>query len=236
MRFARNCIKLFPRCAASLLASLGRKLNTCWRYWLGKPGSFGRPKPADRPSLGTERSSHSVSGDSAVLGEYVIASSSVPERTGRHPETSTQTAGVHPPLAVVANPSVVVVSHSVDHPLAANSSPLIGGTSLVDRNSLRGSADPPSGFNIQSRASDRFSSITDSAKSMRAPPGQQSRLFRDTHRQSGGGPDRSPGERGTDPHTPQHPSRFGIIATILPSSTHRDSRVSPIVQLAGDRF
>jgi hypothetical protein len=218
IRFARDYIKRFPRCAGSLLALLGRKLNVCWRFCFGKSGSIGRPKPADRPFLGTEASSYSVSGGSAVVREYVVAASStVPvsasrpslyERTETQPAISGQSIGVHPSL--VANPSV-------DRLHAPNSSQPLGGKGLVNRSSRS-----PSGVNIQSRASDRFSIITNSQESTGAPSGQPSRLFRETHPQVGGGPDRSPREGATGPHTPPHASDLKIV---MPSPTHVDDKV-----------
>lgn len=178
VRFARDYVERFPRRAASLLAFVGRKLNLWWRFWLGNLGSAGRPKPADRPFLGTEASSHSVSGGSAVAREYVVAASFVPAPGGhqslrvhtdseREPETSAHTIGVDPR---------VVVSPSIDHPQDSSPSHPLGRRGLVISSSLHSSGSP-GGVNVQSRASDRFSIITDSPESIGTPVGQKSQLF-----------------------------------------------------------
>jgi hypothetical protein len=171
VRLARDYIKRFPRRATSLLAFLGRKLNLWWRFWLG---SFGRPKPTERPCLGTEASTYSVSGSPAVVREYVVAASSVPasasyqilhERTQSQPAAVAQTAGAHP---------LVITSPSIDHPSTPNPPHPLGGTSLVSR-----SYGSLSAVSIQSRASDRFSIISKSRESKRAPLGQPSRVHHD---------------------------------------------------------
>ncbi len=229
LRFARNYIKRFPGHGASLLASLGRKLTACWRFWCGKLGSYGGEKPVKRPFVGTEASSYSVSGSSAAAGGYVVTASLVPasashpslhERTERpQPSTVEHPVGTHPP---------VVASLSVDNPYAHN-------LSHVNRSSGNLSA-----ASIQSRASDRFSIITTSRDSIRATHGQPSRLPRAAHRQFGRGPDPSrsrerpttpstrPNTPSTRPHTPSNPPRLEIIPTDLPSAVHGHGRVSPV--------
>jgi hypothetical protein len=215
IRFAKGYIKRFPGCATSLLAFLGRKLKLWWRFWLGKLGSFGSPKPAERPVLGSEASSYSASGGSTVVMEYVVAASSVPVSASnpsihkRLEASSGQTVSVDPP--VVASPSV---GHL--HAPSPISSHTLGGRSLVNRSSESRS---PNGVNIQSRASDRFLIITNSRKSTGAPSGQPSQLFKETHSR---GPDRSPREGGSDPHTPPHASDPKII---IPFPTHGDDNV-----------
>ena len=232
LRFARNCIKRVPSrgraSLASLLALLGRKLIICWRFW------FGHPKSAERPSVGSQASSYSVSGDSAVVREHVIAASYVPaasasnpslhERTDEQPGTVTQfvaqTASVHLPV-LESLPVDDLHGHSPLHPL--------DGRSFVNRSSGNLST-----ISIESRASDRFSIITNSRESIRAPHGQPSRLPRAPHRQLGRGPDPSRSrERATRPssptgttrpHTPTYPP------SILLHPTHGDGRVCPVFQ------
>ena len=88
----------------------------------------------------------------------------------------------------------------------------------------------------QSRASDRLSFITTSHDSIRATHGQPSRpQIRAVHRQFGRGPDPSRSREPTrpntplSPHTPDDPPRLEIITTNLPSPTHENGRVSPVV-------
>lgn len=183
LRFARNCIKRVPTrgrpSLASLLALLGRKLTTWWRFW------FGHPKSAERPPLGSQASSYSVSGDSAVVREYVIAASYVPasasnpslhERTDEQPGTVTQiaaqTAGIRWHLPVLENlPVNDLRDQSPLHPL--------DGGSFANRSSGNLST-----ISIESLASDRFSIITNSRISLRAARGQPSRLPRASRRSS----------------------------------------------------
>ncbi|SRR6266403_137053 len=240
LRFARDYIKRFPGRGGSLLALLGRKLTVWWRFWRGKLGSFRRRKPAERTFLGTEASSYSVSGGSAIVREYVVAASSVPpsashpslhERTNERTERQQlSTVGypldTHPP---------VIASLSVEHPLGHNPSHPIGARGLVNRSSGNLSV-----ASIQSRASDRLSIITSSRDSLRATHGQPSRLPRAAHRQFGRGPDPSrsrerltqpssrPNTPSTRPYTPPNPPRLEIITT-LPSPAHGDGRISPVV-------
>jgi hypothetical protein len=245
IRIVRNCIRRFPDRGASLLAFLGRKLkllNTWWRFRLE---IFGRPKPAERRFLGTEASSYS-----AVAGEYVVAASYVPpsashpslhEHTERQPATvaqAAQTGSVHPP---------VLGTLSVNHPYVSNPpgghphlpDPLGGRSGLGNRSTGNLSA-----VSIRSRASDRYSIITNSRESIRSTHGQpSSRHPRATHHQFGRGPDPArvpsrsrerptrPSTPATRPHTPIHsihPPRLEII-TALPSS-HGDGNASRVVQ------
>ena len=250
IRIARHYLKRFPGRGASILAFIGRKLNLWWRFWLGK---FGRPKPIERQFLGTEASSYSVSGGSGVVREYVVAASYAPpsasraslhELTDRPTAAVAQTVGVHPPP--------VPDTLSVDHPYVPNPpggpshfSHILSGRTLGNRSSGNLSA-----ASIQSRASDRYSIITNSRESMRATHGQPSRYPRAPHRQFGRGPDparsRERPSRPSTPithshtptrsHTPTHPThpthpRLEIITS--PPSTHDDGKVGPIVQPSG---
>ena len=176
IRFTRDYIKRFPGRWTFLLTLLGRKLIIWWRSW---SGTFGRPESAKSPSLETQASPYSVWGGSAFVEEYVIAASYVPasashpslhEHTEEQPETAAQVVGTHPP--VLANISVDYQhGHSPSHPF--------GGRSFVNRSSGNLST-----LSIQSCASDRFSIITNSRESLRAPHGQPSRLARTSRRGS----------------------------------------------------
>ena len=225
----RIAAKRFPGRCSSLLAILGRKLNKWWRLWLG---NFRRPKPADHPFCGTEASVRAVSGGSAVVSEYVVAASQVPASAsasqaslhGRRPVT----LGVHipAPATLSADPH--------DYPLHPP-----GGGGDLNR-----SFGNPSLISIQSRASaDRRSIITNSRESMRAPPGEPSRLPRGTHRQFGRGPNPNLSrsrERPTRPPTPttrpNTPHRPPSITTSLASSTRGGDRASPVIQSPASSF
>ena len=227
LRIIRIATKRFPGRGCSILASLGRKLTQWWRFWLGK---FGRPKPAVRPSRGTEASSYSVSDASAVVSEYhvvQVAASHVPasaSRSSLHDRTQGQlgpaTLGVHLPV-----PAISVDPPHVHHPLH----PL----GILNRSTA----------SIQSRASDRLSIITNSRESIRPPLGQPSRLPRGTHRQFGRGPDPSRSrERATRPSSPTDttrphtPHRPPSVRTNLSSPAPGDGRVSPVLQSPASSF
>ena len=234
LRFARDCIKRFPGRGASLLALLGRKLTVWWRLLRGKLGSYGGRKTVKRPSVGAEASSHSVSGGSTVVGGYVVAASYVPSSASHpslHDRTDGQQQQQQQQLSTVARPAhpfhpPVIDTLSVDLP-----------HSLGARGHVNHSSANLSIASIQSRASDRFSFITTSRDSNRAPHGQPSRLPRATHRQFGRGPDPSrsrerltrPNTPLTRPHTPLNPPRLEVVTTNLPSDAHGSGRVSPLV-------
>ena len=209
LRFARDYIKQFPG-GASLLALLGRKLTAWWRFWRGNLGSYhdGGRKPVKRPFVGTEASSYSVSGGSAVVGVCVVAASSVPPSASLNLHESTD--GQQQPETVV-------------HPVGTHL-PVIA---RLSRNLSVAS--------VQSRASERLSIITTSPYSIRATHGQPSRLPRAVHRQFGRGPDplrtrvrptrpsSRPNTPSTRPHSAPNAPRLEIITTTLPSAAHRTS-------------
>ena len=225
---ARECIRRFPGRGVSLLAFLGRKLNTWCRFWLG---IFGRPKPAERRLIGSEASSYLVPGGSATAGEYVVAASYVPasaSHSSLHEHTEiqrAQTVGVHPP---------VLASTAVNHPHTTNLPHAFGGGNAVNRSSGNLSA-----VTIQSRASDKYSIIINSYESIRAPLGQPSRRRRATYPQLGCGLDQGldqlrSRERATWPPVPTtrprtHHSPSLEIITAVPS-THGDGKVGPVVE------
>ncbi|KAF8496527.1 hypothetical protein F5888DRAFT_394389 [Russula emetica] len=234
LRLARDYIKRFPgRRGASLLALLGRKLTAWWRFWRGKLGSSRGRNPTKRPFVGTEASS----GGSAVVGGYVVAASYVPP-SASHSSLHVRTDGqqqLAPVVYPVSTHPPVIASLSVDHPYGHNLPQSLGARGLVNRSSGNLSA-----ASIQSRASDRFSIITNSRDSIRNTHGQPSRLPRAVSRQFGRGPDPSrsrerltrpntrPNTPSTRPHTPPNPPRLEII-TNIPSAAHGNGRVSPFV-------
>ena len=237
LRFAKDYIKRFPGRAASLWALLGRKLTAWLRFWRGKQGG---PKPAKRPVVGREASSHSVSGGSAVVGGYVVAASYVPS-SASHPSLHEHTDGQgQQQPSTVAHPGgshlPVIASLSVDRPHGHHLAHSLGTRGLVSRSTVNLSI-----ASIQSRASDRFSIITTSRDSIRAPVGQPSRLPRAVSRQFGRGPtgpdpSRSrerPNRLSSRPNTPSirahSPPNLPQIITNSPSSADGSGRVSPFV-------
>src|SRR6266849_9007594 len=185
LRFARDNIKHIPGRGASLLALLGRKLTAWWRFWRGNLGSYGGRKPTRRPFVGTEASSHSVSGGSSAVGGYVVAASYVPT-SASHPSLHERTDGQQQQVGTHPPPVIAITSLSVDHPYGHNP-PHPLGTRGSFGNLSAASIGNLSAASIQSRASDRFSIITTSRDSIRAPQGQPSRLPRAAHRQFGRG-------------------------------------------------
>ncbi len=163
------------------------------------------------PFLGTKVSSHSAAGGPTIVKEYTVAASTVPASTS-HQNLHEHTApGLgHQRQSATATPTVGIpppnlASISVDHPRGPNLSHPFGGRSPVNRSSGSLSA-----VSIQSRPSDRFSIITNSRELTRAPVGQPSRRSHSSHKSS--------------------PLPVGITTTNLPSPTHEDERVSPVVQ------
>ena len=230
LRFARDYIKRFPGRGASLWALLGRKLTALWRFWCGKLGSYGGRKPAKRPVVGTQASSssHSVSGGSTVVGGYVVAASEVPQ-SASHPNLHERTDGQQPQQQQQLLPTIV-------HPAGTHDTLSVGHHPLGTRGHVNRSSGNLSAASFHS-ASDRFSIITTSRDSIRAPTqGQPSRLPRAAHRQFGRGPDPSrsrerltrPNTPSTRPHTPPIPPHLHIV-TNLPSAPHGSGRVSPFV-------
>ena len=179
--FARDYTKRCLGRLALLLAFLGRKFNQWWYSRPGKPATSQTFKPADPPfrTGGTEANSYSVSNGLAIVKQYTVAASSVPEsaslpslheRVERQPATADTRVGTPP----------VEQSHSHNSPYS------LGGRGLVNRSSGSLSA-----ASIRSRASDRFSIITTSRDSLRATSrthGQPSRLPTADHLRSGRDP------------------------------------------------
>jgi hypothetical protein len=252
IRLARGCIRRFPVRGASLLALLGRKLNWWRRFWQENFGDFGRPKSTERRFLETKASSYSVSGDSAVVREYVVAASYVPQ-SASHPSLHEQIEGQPATAAQTAQTIPVHDTLSVNHPYVPNPPggphhlphPLDGRTLQVGNRSTGNL----SAVSNRSQASDRYSIITNSRESLRGPHGQTSRYPRGPHRQFGRGPDPArdpsrsrerptrPSTPATRPHTPTHwhPPRLEI-STASPSthaalpSIHAGDGPNPVVQ------
>ena len=210
LRIAKDFISRFPGHGVSLSAFLGRRLNTWCHFWLE---IFGRPRVVELRVIGSKASS-SVS----VVSECVAASS-VPASASylhEHEHTESQTVDVPPVL-------------TINRPYATNQPHPLGERSIVDRNSGDLSA-----VRIQSNASDRFSIITNSHESIRAPLGQPSRLRRATYPQLGCGLDQLRlRERASWPpapttRPPTHSPRLEIITAL--TSTHGDGKVGLVVQ------
>jgi hypothetical protein len=237
LRLARDYVQHFPGRWASLVAFLGRKLGALFRYCgLERPGTLRSPKPSKPPYRGSGARAYSVSGGPGVSKEYVVvAASTVPDSanyasaqdTGRHTATVS-------PTPAVGIPAQTLASLSIDQLHAGNPPTPFERRSLAHRSSGNLSA-----VSIQSRASSRFSIITNSRESTRAPAlGQPSRLPRATHRQFGRGPDPSrsrdrpsrPPTPTTRPHTPYQFPHLEIITSNPPHFAYDDGRVSPVVQ------
>ena len=162
-----------------------------------------------------------MSGDFAVVREYVVAASSVPASASNlslhegQPSTVAQTAGDSPP---------VLASLSADYPHAPNLPHPLDGR-------RRSSS-------AVSSASDRRSIITNWRESMRASVRQPSRHPRTSRRRLSLDPELSqsrerptrPPISTTRPHTATHPPRLEIITTDLISPTHEDGKTGPVVQ------
>lgn len=232
LHLARDYISYYPSRWASLFAFLRRGLSVLWHFRLESPSTLPRPKSPETSFFGSRASGYSVSSISTVPRECVVAASTVPEsvvypnpqeRAERQTATATPTGGI-PPTAPV--------NLSVDHLHAPNPPTPVDGRVITNHSSGNLST-----VSIQSRASDRFSVITNSHESIRAPPvGQPPRLARAIYRQFGRGPDPSRSrDRPSRPPTPmsrpltphQHPVPGGI-ATNLRTSARGDGRVSPM--------
>jgi len=232
LHLVRDYISHFPTRCASLFAFLRRRLSVLWRLRLGRPDTLPRPKSPEPSFFGSRASGYSVSSYPTVPRECIVAASTVPqsvvypnpqERAERQTATATPTGGI---------PPTTPVNLSVDHLHAPNPPTPLDGRVITNHSSGNLSA-----ISIQSRASDRFSIITNSHESIRAPPvGQPPRLSRAIYRQFGRGPDPSRSrDRPSRPPTPMSrpltPNQLHVpagIATNLPPLTRGDGRVSPM--------
>ena len=232
LHLARDYISHFPTRFVSLFTFLRRGLSILWHFRLGIPGTLPKPKSPEPSFFGSRPSGYSVSSDSTVPRGCVISASTVPEsviypntqdRAERQTATAAPTGGI-----LLTTP----VNLSVDHLHAPNQATSADGGVITNHSSGNLSA-----VSIQSRASDRFSIITNSHESIRGPPvGQPPRLARAIYRQFGRGPDPSRSrDRPSRPPTPtsrpltphQHPVPGGI-ATHLRTPARGDGRASPI--------
>ena len=211
-------IKWFLRRWTSLIAFLARKIGE-WRFlWLGNPGTIRSPRLPE-PSFPSHRvGSSSVSGGSACtdgIGGYVVAACTVTasanhslSRERAQPQPDTAPRGPTPTLATLPiDPSRAL------GPGTANQTV---GSSHANQSS--------GNLSVQSRASDRPSTISFSRTSLCAPV-QNDRPSRDhkaTYRQFGRGPgaprSRSRGRSSRSP-SPQpslntaHPDNLDIAST-----------------------
>jgi hypothetical protein len=233
LHLARDYISRFRTHWVSLFTFLRRGLSLLRHFRLGRPGALPRPKSLEPSFFGSRPSGYSVSSDPTVPKECIIAASTVPEsvvcpstqeRAERQRATATPTGGI------TTNP----VNISTDHLHAPNQPTSLDGRIITNHSSGNLSA-----VSIQSRASDRFSVITNSHESIRDPPvGQPPRLARATYRQFGRGPDPSRSrDRPSRPPTPtsrpltphQHPIHSGLATNLrTPARRSGDGRVSPL--------
>lgn len=136
---------------------------------------------------------------------HVVAASDVPASASHpsiHELTENQLATIAPPVGVHFP---VLAGDAGDHPPTPNPPDPLGRRSFVNR-----SSDVLSTVSVQSRASDRYSIITNSRDSIRERPTR-------------------PSTPTTRLHTPTQPPRLEII-TVLPP-THDDGEVNPVSQL-----
>ena len=231
LRLAKDHIKQFPRRWTSLLAYLVRKMVE-WRFmWPSNPGTVRNPKPAE-PSFPSNRAGpSSVSGGSVCtggIGGYTVAASTVPvsanQPLGR---------GRAEPQSDTAPPTPILATLPVDPPWALGpSTNQTVGSSHANHSS--------GNLSVQSRASDRPSTISFSRTSLGIPvqndrPSQDPRA---THRQFGPGPgasrSRSRG-RSSRPPSPQpslntaQPANLDIARTDAHTYAPPDGVMNPAI-------
>ena len=216
----KDHIRRFLRRWTSLLAFLARKMGE-WRFlWLGNPGMIRSPKiPEPEPSFSSDRAgSSSVSGGSACrdgIAGYVVAACTVPgsanhplSREPAQPQPDTAPRGSTPTLATLPiDPSRAL------------------GPSMANQTAGSSHANQSSGnLSVQSRASDRPSTISFSRTSLCAPVhnDRPSQDHEATYRQFGRGPgaprSRSRGRSSRSPSPKPslniaHPDNFDIAST-----------------------
>jgi hypothetical protein len=183
LRFARDYTK---RCLGRLVLLLaflasGRKFSKWWHSRPEKPGTL---KP-DPPFLGTKTNSYSVSGGPAIVKQYVVTASSVPASASLpslHERVEAPQATAAPMVDARVGTPPALANLPAEHPHDHDPLHPIGG-GVLNR-----SSESLSAASIQSRASDRFSIITSSRDSPRAPHGQPSRNPVRAHCQVGNRP------------------------------------------------
>jgi hypothetical protein len=212
LRFPTDYTKLCSGHWALFLAFICRRFGL-WHLWHKKPRTFrktGSPADPSFPSVGAR--GYTVLGISADFREHVMTASTVPtlaslpslhERVPRQTTTAT-------PSGVISPPALASSSLTADHPSSAYDGNRVGNHSSAN-------------LSTHSRASDRFSILTQSRESFRSPARQPSPLPRATYRQFGLGPrssrsrerplaSRSPSPTNRSP--PHHfPPRFELDTT-----------------------
>ena len=207
LRFVRNYI--VSRAAGSwslLTVFLGRRMNEFRRSWNRKPGTSRNPRTAEPLLPGNRATSDSTSGGSAVLGEYVVAASTVPRlaaSSASFQEDAGQSAIVPPsPTSSTSIPASLSVHQP--HP-------------LYGINRTASSSGNLSGWSGQSRASERLSRIVNSRELLHVPVDQPPQPRRGIHRQFGPAVD-PPTSRGQLSRSPSPSYRQNI--------TNSDSRLA----------
>jgi hypothetical protein len=159
----KHHIKRFLRCWTSLLAFLAHKMGE-WRFlWLSKPGMIRSPKPPE-PSFPSDRAgSASVPGGSVCtcgISGYVVAASTVPASANQPP--GRERAERPEPQSDTTPPTSTLATIPVDLPEAL-------GPSTINQTGESSHDNHSSGnLSVQSRASDRLSTISTSRASLRA--------------------------------------------------------------------
>ena len=162
----KDHIKRFLRHWTSLLAFLVRKLGK-WRFlWGSKLGTTRNPKPPESLLPSDKVGSSSVSVGSVCTGGidgYVVAACTVPASTNQPPGRERAERPEPQSLADTAPPTSTLATIPVDLPEA-----LVGPSTI--NQTVESSHDNHSSGNlsVQSRASDRLSTISTSRPSLRA--------------------------------------------------------------------
>ena len=229
LRPAKDHIKRFLRCWPSLLAYLVRKMGE-WRFlWPSSPGTIRNLKPAEPSFPGDRAGSPSVSCGSVCtggIGGYAVAASTVPASANQ--PMGRGRAELQPDSAP---PTPILATLPVDPPWALGpSTNQTVGSSYANHSS--------GNLSVQSRASDRPSTISLSRTSLCAPvqndrPSQDPRA---TYRQFGPGPGASrPRGRSSRSPSPKpslntaQPDSLDIAPTGAYTYAHADGVFNPTI-------
>jgi hypothetical protein len=171
-------------------AFLGRRMSEFRRSWNHnlKPGTSRNPRTAEPSLPGNRATSYSASGDSAALGEYVVAGSTVP---GRLAASSASLAGFQEDAGQSASlpPSPTSTSASIPASLSVHQPHPLYGIHRTAGSS--GDLSGQSGWSGQSRASERLSRIIHSRELLPISVDKPPRSPRGVYRQFGPGVDPS---------------------------------------------
>jgi hypothetical protein len=212
-------------------AFLGRRMSELRRSWNHnlKPGTSRNPRTIEPSLPGNRATSFSASGDSAALGEYVVAGSTVPGRLAASSaslagfqEDAGQSASLTVPPSPTGTGTSIPASLSVHQPHPVYR----GNRSATSSGNLSGQ----SGRSGQSRASERLPRIVNSCELLPISVDQPSRPPRGIYRQFGPGvePSTSRGQLSRTSATYLHShhldadeDRSLVVPPSLSSSMHR---------------